>query len=673
MASKYISVQHNSSIATQVGQDRQLSEILLNRLPDPAFCVNSDAELMHVNDATCKLTGYSTQELRSMTLQDIESNFSYQNWSERWQQLKQQGVVAYQSGYRTKNGQILSLAISMHHADIDGKEISCVFAKHNNAAPKFRVDDCATKLIETNNHLRQEVDELKTKERELETSLCLLHSTLDSTANGIVALSFAGDIISCNQKFIDMWQVPDATLLSRKCPRCQTFFEEQVKDPEAFRKSIWEVPGDAEIESYDVIELKDGRIFAQYSQPQWVNGEIIGRVWSIWDISDFKLSAEAIASNLPSFGTLAETTRAIIFIIQDGRLRYANSVMEEVSGYKKAELLGDFTLERIIKHKQCNRAPLPQTSSPISQYQEIQIITKSGQERWLACSVGKIDYVGKPAELVMAIDITTCKHAEVEVRQALEQAKQLGKLKERFVSMLCHQFRTPLNIVSFSADLLKRHSSHWTEEKQLPYLAHIQTAVTQISQLLDEILFFGKLEAEKLNFEPKLIDLKQLCAEIVVQMQLASENKTQLKFIFKCDRSTYRLDDKLLQPILTNLLANAIKYSLPDSPVDLEVSCQEREVVFQVKDRGRGIPAIDLPKLFEPFHRGSNVDSTPGTGLGLAMVKTLVDLHGGRIFVSSQENAGSTFTIALPSVSNVRNDRSASIGAQTTHPAVAAN
>lgn len=652
MTSKYISVQGNSNqVTTQLAQNLQLSEIILNRIPDAAFCLSSDADLMYVNDATCKLMEYSANELCSMNLQDIEPGFSQRSWSERWRRLKQQGSVTFESRYRTKNGQILSVAISMQHADINGREIGCVFAKHSDETSESRIHEYANTIIETNQHLRQEVYELRKKELELETSLSLLHSTLDSTANGIVALSFAGDILSCNQKFIDMWRVPDATLLSKRCPRCQTFFENQVKDPEAFRKSIWEVPSNCETESYDIIELKDGRIFAQYSQPQWLDGEIIGRVWSVWDISEFNGTEKAISAQQASFSTLAETTKTIIFIVQDQRICYVNSAMEEVSGYKKAELIDNLDLDKLVKKQASRRSPeAKQTSfrTPHPQYQEMQIVTKSGQERWLACSVGRIDFTDKPAELLMAIDITEHKRAEVEVRQALEQAKQIGILKERFVSMLCHQFRTPLNIVSFCADLLKRHAHQWTEEKQLPYLEHIQIAALQIAQLLDEILSFGKLEAAQLKFEPKTIDVEQLCTEIVEQIQLASDSQTKIKFTLKSDRPTCHLDDKLLQPILTNLLANASKYSPPDSTVELKVTCQSQEAIFQVKDRGIGIPERDRPQLFEPFHRGSNVDSIPGTGLGLAMVKTLVELHGGSISVDSEVNAGSTFTIVLP-------------------------
>lgn len=650
MTSKYISVQHNYKVATQVEQDLQLSKVLINCIPDAAFCLSSDAKIIYVNDATCELVEYSSQELCSMTLQALEPSFSDRSWSKRWQTLEQQGFVSFKSRYQTKKGQLLPLAISIHYADINGKAVGCVFAKHNSDMA-LSGQELANSPTQASKHLRQEVDELKQKELELETSLSLVHSILESATNGIFALNFAGDVLRCNQKFIDMWRVPDATLLSKKGSSTQAFFENQVKDPQALRKSIWEVPSDCETENYDIIELKDGRIFAQYSQPQRLNGEIIGRVWSIWDISEFKWTEQAISCNHSGFSTLAETTQTIIFILQEEQIRYVNSAMETVCGYKKVELLGDFDLQKLVKHRERRRSQLLQTPSNLPQYQEMKIVTKSGQERTLACSIGMLDFAGKPAELVMAIDITKHKNAEAEVHQALEQAKQLGELKQRFVSMLCHQFRTPLNIISFSADSLKRNVHQWTEEKQLTYVSHIQIAAMQIDRLLDEVLFFGKLEATKLSYEPTLVDLEQLCHKIVKQVQLASDRPTKIEFALKGDRTCY-LDRKLLRPILNNLLANALKYSPADSTVNLEVTCQVNEAIFQVKDRGIGIPASDLQNLFEPFHRGSNVDGIPGTGLGLAMVKTLVDIHGGCISVDSEVNTGTTFTIVLPILKN---------------------
>lgn len=253
-------------------------------------------------------------------------------------------------------------------------------------------------------------------------------------------------------------------------------------------------------------------------------------------------------------------------------------------------------------------------------------------------------YHGREFSCAFARDKT----AEVELRQALEQAKQLSELRACFVSMVSHELRTPLNILSFSTSLLRCHSHQWTEEKKHQYLDRIQTTVEQISELLDGLLSIGKAEAEKLKFEPRPLALDAFCCDLITQMQLISNSSQHAITFVSRGMSTARVDKKLLQPILTNLLSNAIKYSPPGSTVDLELSYRLGDVIFQIKDQGIGIPAADQQRLFESFRRGSNVGDVPGNGLGLAIVKKLVDLHGGEIAVESEVGVGTMFTVTLP-------------------------
>ncbi|HEY9830704.1 MAG TPA: sensor histidine kinase, partial [Stenomitos sp.] len=115
----------------------------------------------------------------------------------------------------------------------------------------------------------------------------------------------------------------------------------------------------------------------------------------------------------------------------------------------------------------------------------------------------------------------------------------------------------------------------------------------------------------------------------------------------------YFLDEKLVRYILTNLLSNALKYSPPASAVQLDLIGHSDKVVFRIQDQGIGIPLKDMPRLFESFHRASNVAATQGTGLGLAIVKQCVDLHGGQIGVDSVLGKGSMFTVTLPSIHSI--------------------
>lgn len=644
----------SSQSVLQPEEELKLAQFLINQVADAAFCVGLNAQILYVNDAMCRMSEYCREELLSMTLQDIDVDFSAQNWSDKWTALKQQNSLTLKSRYQTKTGRVFLVDMNLTYIEYQGKEFGCVFARDSSdELVGLSVQQYVDRTSDPKEEFEQEVIEYQRTQTELETSLSLLRSTLESTANGILAVNFEGEILCYNRKFMEMWQFPNSVSLSRKCHRAKGFFENQVKEPEIFRQAVWEMPSQSDKESYDLVELKDGRVFAHYSEPQRLGDKIIGRVWSIWDVTESRKTQEALRLNEARFRTLAETTEASIFLICDSRICYANRAAEELTGYAKKELLNNFNINRLIRNKKLRQVH-KQDGTGCSEYQEMQIITKNGVERWLACTVGVLDevldFAKKPVELVTAIDITDYKQAESDVRQALEHAKRLSELRERFVSMLCHQFRTPLNIVSFSADLLRRHIHQWTEEKNRSYLDLITVAVQQISELLDEILLYGQAESARLECQPRLLNLERFCTDIVAQVQIASGNQKAINFVSQGDCSTAYLDPKLLHHILTNLLSNAIKYSPTSSTVTFRLCCQNNEVIFQIQDSGIGIPVVDQQQIFEPFYRGSNIDSIPGTGLGLSIVKTLVDLHGGEITVESVVGVGTTFTVNLPSV-----------------------
>jgi len=146
------------------------------------------------------------------------------------------------------------------------------------------------------------------------------------------------------------------------------------------------------------------------------------------------------------------------------------------------------------------------------------------------------------------------------------------------------------------------------------------------------------------------VDVIAFCQSLVEETQQAGGTARFIDFSYQGTCGQAWLDAKLLRHILANLLSNAVKYSPEESTITLVVDCQPDQIVFRVQDQGIGIPEADQARLFEAFHRASNVGHIPGTGLGLAIVKQSVDLHGGAITCESREGAGSTFTVVIPQV-----------------------
>ncbi len=278
------------------------------------------------------------------------------------------------------------------------------------------------------------------------------------------------------------------------------------------------------------------------------------------------------------------------------------------------------------------------------------LISKDGKGIPIAACVAPVqDDKGRLTGVVLAFrDITQQQRAKAEIHGALVKEKELNQLKSHFISTASHEFRTPLTTILSSADMLETYGHKWAEQKKLEHLHRIQTAVGRMTHLLDDVLLVSKAEAGKLQFQPMPLDLAKFCCDLVKEMQLIAEADHTINFTIQGECSNVCLDERLLRHILTNLLSNAIKYSPIGSAIQFNLVCDEVVAIFCITDKGIGIPIADQEQLFQSFYRASNVGTTPGTGLGLTIVKQSVDLHGGKISVLSEVGDGATFTFTIP-------------------------
>lgn len=227
----------------------------------------------------------------------------------------------------------------------------------------------------------------------------------------------------------------------------------------------------------------------------------------------------------------------------------------------------------------------------------------------------------------------------------LRKTKEISELKLRFFSMASHELRTPLSSILLTAQSLQCNETNLSEQQQKS-LQRIHAAAQRMTQLITDILTLTRAEVGKLEFTPEILDISLFCQQLADEMQPSLPQK--VRFASNPPIVKAYLDRKLMRSLLTNLLSNASKYSPADCPIDFSLSAQASELVIRVSDQGIGIPVADLPRLYQAFYRGSNVGQTIGTGLGLAVVKTCVDLHRGSITIESRVNQGTTVTVLLP-------------------------
>ena len=297
-------------------------------------------------------------------------------------------------------------------------------------------------------------------------------------------------------------------------------------------------------------------------------------------------------------------------------------------------------------------------------------ILDNGESIYLECR-GQID-LGKDGEVRrlhgILIDISDkviaqqakedfTKKLEIKVKvrtkelvESLEREKELSVLKTNFVSMVSHEFRTPLATINANSEIILRYFDKLSRDDINKRLGKIKSEVFDMTVMLEDILIIGKSDAQKLDFNPVYLDIVSLIKDIIAEYQLSEPKSRTIIYNVSTPIIMIPADKKWIKHIVNNLLSNAIKYSGEDQQIEISIKKEPTGISFSFKDYGVGIAKEDIAMLFEPFYRGENVGEISGTGLGLVILQKALNLHKGKIEVDSEIGKGSNFRVTLPAV-----------------------
>ncbi|MDA7948729.1 MAG: PAS domain S-box protein [Hyphomicrobiaceae bacterium] len=358
----------------------------------------------------------------------------------------------------------------------------------------------------------------------------------------------------------------------------------------------------------------------------------------------------------------------------DGAIYDINDAWMKMMGYSREEAVGNSAYKLGLWADAEDRAKfvsLLEKNRTVDNY-ETQYRTKTGELRDVLVSGEWVDVRGKPRMFNISHDVTEHKETErrlledrdmlkemvreatadleakaQELAAALAKEKELNELQRQFVSMASHEFRTPLAIIDATAQRLKKRADSMSSDDAINRIEKIRQAVARMTQLMESTLTAARLEDGRVAVDIKPCAIEQIVLDVCSRHQDIAKNH-----VISCEMSnlpeTIKADARALEQILTNLLSNAIKYS-PESP-DVRVNAYRsgKNVVIKVADQGVGIDEEDLPNMFGRFFRAKTSTGIAGTGIGLNLVKTLADMHGGSVSVESTKGVGSTFIVILP-------------------------
>ena len=346
------------------------------------------------------------------------------------------------------------------------------------------------------------------------------------------------------------------------------------------------------------------------------------------------------------------TGSAVIVCGGDGRVRWVNEAFTRMTGHQLGAVIGKRPIEFLygpetepgaIEAMQSAQERRESFSGEVASY------TRARQPIWLAVNIVPVlDTTGVIEQIVtVAVDVSAMRRQEQRLAEALEREREVVAQQKRFIAVAAHEFRTPLTIIDGAAQRLSRYAETTTPGDLRERMERIRRAVARMGQLIDTTLNSARLDAGRIDMNPTELDLAPVvtgCAQRLGSVAAGFDLRIGGEWL----RLPVRGDKRLLEQVFTNLLSNAVKYSGESRVVDVALARTATQVRVDIRDYGIGVPEAEIPNLFTRFFRASTAKGLPGTGIGLNLVKELVELHDGEVSVVSRVGEGSCFTVILP-------------------------
>lgn len=362
------------------------------------------------------------------------------------------------------------------------------------------------------------------------------------------------------------------------------------------------------------------------------------------DIEKEKSKVEFLANDLKKFKlALDNTSEQVLIADTSARILYANKGMEALTGYKIKEVIGKTTAElwRVVEDQKQEEKVWSRVFNQKKSYSgEFKCRHKNGKEYFEHKTISPILNEAGEVEFLISISYDKTKEKEVD------------KAKTEFVSLASHQLRTPLSSINWYAEMLLAGDAGALTDDQKSFIEEISKGNKRMVSLVNSLLDVSRLELGTFTVAPEIMDICDPAKSVINELKPGIQQK-KLKVTFNCagDIPKIKADPKLSRIIFQNLISNAVKYTPEGGSVKVEIKKDnEKFILITVSDTGYGIPANQQNRTFEKLFRADNVKSTDteGTGLGLYIIKSIIDSSGGDISFESEENKGTSFFVRLP-------------------------
>lgn len=360
------------------------------------------------------------------------------------------------------------------------------------------------------------------------------------------------------------------------------------------------------------------------------------------ELEEAKNKIEIEVQNSRKFQKAVDSsTQAVSITTPDGAIIYVNPAWTLLNGYSEAEALG--RNHRLLK----NGTTKPEIFTAM--WEKISAGLSFRTEDIMNQRKDGTSYQGELS--IFPIREGTQVLFYVSLCADITERKDVDRAKTEFVSLASHQLRTPLSAIRWYSEMLLSKYVGELNEKQRQYMKEIYAGNLRMIELVNALLNVSRIDLGTFAMEPEPVNLVEICESVLLELtpQITQKEQT-LERIFVDAPATYSADPKLIRIVFQNFLSNSVKYTQPGGHIVTEIGIREGAVYIRVADNGYGIPKTQHAKIFEKLFRADNVrqKDTEGTGLGMYIVKAIVESSGGKIWFESEENKGTTFHVLLP-------------------------
>lgn len=515
-------------------------------------------------------------------------------------------------------------------------------------------------------HLEKLVREQEKTLKVLTLSESTMRAVIESSIDGIIVKDENFNITNINRSFMKIWELDEDLCNQTDRFELVGHCKKKVVNPIEFAENL-EIITRENKEHWDYIYFKNGRVIEQLFEPLIINGETRGNLWSFRDITKRKKLEKSLETSEELYKRLINKLPDGILVYENGKRIVANEAALNFSARKlKSYNIGD----SLKIHPDYRQVVDERISKLLNEETEVdfleqKILLDDGTEGEV--EVAGFSFKEEDSLYVTAIirDIADRKRIhklEMDILEKsilLSHAEEYNKLKTQLFSTVSHELKTPLNIILGGIQLLQDKleknpndiNSGFSISSVGKYLKSMKQNCYRLLRLINNFIDMNKIESGffKLDLENK--NIIEIIENITLSVVSYVESKgISIIFDTELEEKVIACDEDKLERVILNLLSNAIKFTNPGGSIQVNIYDRGNSLIISVKDSGFGIPKDMHSKIFEPFTQGDSLlrRRAEGSGIGLSLVKSLVELHGGKVSINSELGKGSEFIIELP-------------------------